>query len=124
MLVSAQPFAWVFPFLGRFISEDVQDVSTMEVILETTASNTPENIQDLPPEYCNISPPPPHLGSYHEASARNTTPSESSDETEVSGASQNSLEIQWEVDTAIQRAQNSIDPLSTVLCIEICNRLI
>ena len=81
----------------------------VEVRLDTTTPNTPNNEQDSPPDYCNLSPPPPHLGRYHEAYARNTTPSESSDGTEVSGASQNSSEIQWEVDTAIQRAQSSMN---------------
>ena len=82
----------------------------VEVILDTTAPNTPENKQDSPPTYCNIPPPPPRLGGYHEASARNTAPSESSDETEVSGASQNSSEIQREINLTIQRAQDSINP--------------
>ena len=70
----------------------------VEGILGTTASNTPKQDQDSPTDYCTISPPPPHLGRYHIASARNSTPSESSDETEVSGVSQTESQVQQEVD--------------------------
>ena len=81
----------------------------VEVILDTTTPNTPKPKQDSPPDYHNISPSPPYLGRYHEASTRNTAPSESSDKTEVSGVSQMSSPIQQEVDLAIYRAQHSIN---------------
>ena len=79
----------------------------VEVILDTTAPNTHGPEQDSPPDYQTVSPPPPHLGGYHKASTWNTAPLP--DETEVSGASQTSLQIQREIDQAIFRAQHSID---------------
>ena len=80
-----------------------------EGMLEATTPNTPDDKQDSSPKYHNISPPPPCLGGYHKASTRNTTPSESSDETEVSGASQTLSQIQQEIDITIHRAQHLIN---------------
>ena len=67
-----------------------------EVILDTTAPNTPKTEQDSPPDYRTVSPPPPHIGRYHEASAQNSAPSP--DESNVSGASQMSSQVQREID--------------------------
>ena len=79
----------------------------MEVILDTTTPNTPKPEQDSPPDYWTVSPPPPHLGGYHEASTQNTAPSP--DKTKVSGASQTSSQVQWEINQAIFRAPHLID---------------
>ena len=86
----------------------------VEVILDTTAPNTntpkPKTKQDSPPDYQTVSPPPPpRLGRYHEASARNSTPSKTSEDTEVPRELQTDEHIQWEIDRAIYRVQHSID---------------
>lgn len=51
-----------------------------KVILDTTAPNTPQNKTKMPLQYNQVSPPPPQLEAF-EASARNTAPSETSEDT-------------------------------------------
>ena len=80
-----------------------------EVILDTTAPNTPDNVLELLLSYQNLPPPPPQEVKPLEALARNTTPSESSDKTYVKDTSQTSSDIQWEVNSAIKRAKNLIN---------------
>ena len=80
-----------------------------EVILDTTAPNTPNNEPNNPPDYHNILPPPPCEVEPLEASARNTTPSKSSDKSYIEEASQSSSDIQREITQIIQRVQNSIN---------------
>ena len=72
-----------------------------EVILDTTAPNTPNNDPGNLPEYQNLSPPPPCEVEPLEALARKTAPSESLDETYVKEVSQTSSDI--------QRVQNLIN---------------
>ena len=81
----------------------------VEVILETTAPNTPNNKPGNTPEYCNLSSPPPREVEPLEALARNTTQFESSDETDIEVVSQTSSDIQREINIMIQRVQNSIN---------------
>ena len=73
--------------------------------MATSAPKEPEN----PPKYHHLSPPPPCNIEPLEASAQNTTLSESSDETYIEEASQTSSNAQREIDQTIQRVQNSID---------------
>ena len=60
-------------------------------------------------EYCNLSSPAPREVEPLEALARNTTQSESSDETDIEVVSQTSSDIQREINIMIQRVQNSIN---------------
>ena len=62
----------------------------VEIILDTTTPNTPDNMLEQPPSYQNLSPPPPPEVEPLEASARNTAPSKSSVETYIKEASQTS----------------------------------
>ena len=72
------------------------------------APNIPDNDLDLLLSYCNPSPPPPPKAETLEASARNTTLSESSNATDAREALISSLDVQREVNLAIQRVQDLI----------------
>ena len=82
-----------------------------EVILDTTAPNTPNNAPELLPSYQNLSSPLPPEAEPLEASAQNTAPSETSQDTCVEEEEEplTEEEVQQEVNLEIQRAQDSIN---------------
>ena len=71
-----------------------------EVILDTTAPNTPQNESEVPPQYAQVSPPPLQLEAL-DTSTRNIAPSETLEETLIKETSQMSSLIQREIEKTI-----------------------